>query len=187
METSTLALGTTDLYATLAGHLKRRSTLILLGLGFLTAVLHATFRFPLHLPGHHGLEWMALLILARRISPYRWAASVAAAAAAAGSLLPQLGFHDPLTPVIYLLPGLVVDLLYMAAPQAKRQSVLFLSTVAALAFATKPLIQWLSVQSLGLPADRWSSGLAYLLLMHLLFAFAGGAIGALLWQRSASR
>ncbi len=50
-------------------HLRRRSTLLLSGAGIAAALLHAATRFPLHLPGHEGLEWMAILMLARPASP----------------------------------------------------------------------------------------------------------------------
>ena len=183
MNTRSLNLGTFDLFSTLVEHLKQRSTFVLLGLGVLVVVAHATFRFPLHLPGHHGLEWMALLVIARQISSYRWAATVAASGAAAMSIVPVLGFHEALLPITYLVPGIVVDLLCLIVPLAKRHSVIFLGIAAALAYATKPLIQWVGGQYFGLPFDGLSKGLEYLVVMHLLFAFAGGSVGALLWQR----
>ncbi len=171
----------------LVDHLQQRSTVILLGLGVLAAIAHATFRLPLRLPGHHGLEWMALLVIARQVSAYRWGATVAASGAAASSLLPMLGFHDPLTPLTYLVPGIVIDLLCLLMPTAKRHSVIFLGVASALAYATKPLIQWAGGLALGLRFDSWSVGLAYLVAMHTLFAFAGGSIAAYLWRRATPR
>lgn len=126
----------------LVGHIRQNSKLILLGLGILAAFAHATFRFPLHLPGHHGLEWMALPVIARKLSHYRWAAGVAASGAAAASLLPVLGFHDPLTPLFYLVPALALDMLCHAAPPRWRRATLFLGVAAAHAFAAKPILQW---------------------------------------------
>lgn len=179
-----LQLGSFGPSSSLAEHAKQRSTAILLALGVLAAVAHASFRFPLHLPGHHGLEWMALLVLARQLSSYRWAATVAASGAAAASLLPVLGFHDPLTPVTYLAPGLVVDLLCLAVPLAWRHSAAFLGIAAALAYASKPLLQWAGAEVFGLPAGALSQGLGYVIAMHMLFAFAGGSVVAVLGCRT---
>ena len=39
--------------------------LLMLGLGAAAVVLHQTLRAPLNLPGRHGLEWMALLVIGR--------------------------------------------------------------------------------------------------------------------------
>jgi len=187
MNTRSLDTGSVDLLGPLVEHLKKRGTAVLLGMGILVVVLHASFRFPLRLPGHHGLEWMALLVLARQMSSYRWAASVAASGAAAASMFPVFGFHAPLVPLIYLVPGVVMDLLCRVLPAAQRQSAIALGLVAALAFATKPLIQLAGGLALGLPFDSWSNGLAYLMGMHMMFAFAGGAIGAYAWRRVSQR
>lgn len=187
MNARSLAFPATYHYSLLIDHMKLRSTVILIGLGVLAAVVHATFRFPLRLPGHHGLEWMALLVIARQASSYRWSATVAAFGAAVSSALPILGFHDPLTPLTYLAPGVAVDLLCLVVPTAKRNSVIFLGAAAALAYATKPLIQWAGGLALGLRFDGWSVGLAYLVAMHMLFAFTGGSVAAYLWRRASPR
>jgi hypothetical protein len=42
--------------------------ILLLGVGVLAVVLHQSFRIPLRMPGYHGMEWFALLILARLLS-----------------------------------------------------------------------------------------------------------------------
>lgn len=171
----------------LADHMKQRSTIVLLALGVLAVVIHATVRFPLHLPGHHGLEWMALLVLARQMSSYRWAATMTASGAAATSLLPVLGFHDLLTPVTYFAPGVALDLLCLIAPLAWRKSSLFLGIAAALAFATKPVIQWGGAAMLDLPLGALSQGVAYIVALHMMFALAGGWIAAYLWRGTQSR
>jgi hypothetical protein len=61
-------------------HSSRFSTLaeilLALGLGVLAVVLHAKLRIPLKMPGHHGLEFMALLIFARTTMRMKWASMV---------------------------------------------------------------------------------------------------------------
>ena len=48
-----------------------QEALLLTGLGAAAVVLHSVFRFPLQLPGHHGVEWMALIIGGRLAVRYR--------------------------------------------------------------------------------------------------------------------
>jgi len=167
---------------TLPSHLRQRSTLILLVLGLLAVFLHATFRFPLQLPGHHGLEWMALLVMARHVSTYRWAATIAACGAAVtAASLPALGFHSPLAPLFYLLPGLCLDLLFLARPTTWRTSTWLIGTLAGLAFASKVLVQWIGFAAFDFPFGAVvRHGLFHVLALHFAFGFAGGAIGNVL-------
>lgn len=162
--------------------LRQQQILLLLGIGLIGAVLHASFRWPLQLPGHHGLEWMALLVLARSLSPCPRAASIAAIGAAATSLLPPLGFHNPLIAVDYLLSGLLLDVLTHQGARWRSQT-LVLAVSAALAHASKPLLHWLLSTTLGWKFGSLIHGLGYPLFTHLLFGLSGGLVGAWLWHR----
>ena len=161
-----------------------RAALILLGLGAAGAIAHAVLRFPLHLPGRHGLEWMALLVIARRLSPYPGAASLAACGAALVSAIPPFGFAGPLAPLMYLMPGVLLDLLYDFAGARWRGSALALGLFAALAHAARPLVGWNAAAFFGVHYGPLAQGLGYLLLMHLAFGLIGGVIGAQLWRLS---
>lgn len=161
-----------------------RAMLLLLCLGAAGALAHAVLRFPLHLPGRHGLEWMALLVIARRMSPIGGAASLAACGAAGVCAIPLFGFVDPLAPLMYLVPGALLDLLYGLSAGKWRRSSLFLGILAALAHATPPLIGWSAAVLLGVHYGALSSGLGYLILTHLAFGLTGGLIGAQLWRLS---
>jgi hypothetical protein len=153
-------------------HLRRRSTLLLFGAGIAAALLHAATRFPLHLPGHEGLEWMAILMLARLASPYRWAASVAALGAAAAA--PFLGFHDPLTPIAYLLPGVVLDIVALLSARNLLATVLG----AALGYTAHPLLDWVALRAFGVHFGPASLAFG----AHVLFGLAGALLGVGLWK-----
>jgi len=60
--------------------------LFLIGFGLLAIILHAKLRSPLRLPGHHGLEFMALMIIGRNISRFSYASSISSIGAQGGSL-----------------------------------------------------------------------------------------------------
>lgn len=154
-----------------------QEALLLLGLGAGAIFLHATFRWPLQLPGHHGLEWMALLVVGRSFSRYRWAASISSLGAAVSSIMPAWGFSDPFIWLVYLLPGLVMDIGYNLGRYWHGKA-WFLAGLGGLALATKPLIRILISTVAGWPYGSLLYGLMYPLATHILFGFLGGLVGA---------
>src|SRR6266498_2231200 len=83
---------------------------LLLIVGGVTAVvLHRAFDGSLGMPGHHGIEWMALLIIGRASSRFRGAGTLTSIGASFASMLPFLHTDNPATWLFYLLPGPVLD------------------------------------------------------------------------------
>lgn len=160
----------------------RRVALLLIA-GVAATALHARFNLPLKMPGHHGLEWMAILIFARCASRYRWAALIVAVGAAASSAVPVWGFKEPGFSYVlaYLVQGLTLDLLYAGAGRS-RQWAFALAIFAAVAYATKPFVHWLLLHSIGGHYGSVVNGLGYPAASHLLFGLTGGLTGALLWK-----
>jgi len=155
--------------------------LLLCTFGLAGVALHASFHWPLKLPGHHGLEWMAILVFARCMSPLRWSASITAGSAALFAAMPVWGFSEPLVPLFYLLPGLVLDLGYRFVPGA-RASVLWLGVIAALAHACKPVARYFIAVLSDMHFGSLAAGLAFPLSTHLVFGLAGGLAGAVAWN-----
>jgi len=149
-------------------------TVFLILLGVLAVALHAYLRLPIKVPGHNGLFWMALLIFGRLASRRRWAATLSATSAAAISLLPILGFKDPLTPITFLIPGIVIDLGFRLPPRYV-VSMLAIALIGAAAHTTKPLAKLLVSVGSGPPYPSLAAGIAYPIALHGLF----GAIGAI--------
>lgn len=160
-----------------------RVTLLLLT-GGAAAALHAATRGHLHLPGHQGLFWMALLGAVRGATGSGWSASITGVGAGAAATLPLLKFHEPLSVTAYLVSGLAFDALMNITPAIRYQS-LRAGALAAIAFATKPLLQGLATIALGWRTPVATRGLLYPLATHLVFGFAGGLIGTWLWLRFA--
>jgi len=155
---------------------RRAELLGLASLGVLVVVLHASVNLPLKLPGHHGLEWMALLMFGRTLSTDRHAATTVALAAAFTASLPVWGFHGLGMGLNYLLTGLVVDALYRLLRQP---GVAALGLIAALAHVAKPLWKWAAVNGLGLQFGSITAGVGFSLLSHVGFGLVGGIAGAL--------
>jgi len=142
--------------------------------------LEQAFRWPLQMPGHHGIEAMALLVLGRLSCWSPWAATLVGGSAAVAA--PALGAdHGVLMPLFYLLPGIALDLGYRLRPALGR-FLLFLPVLAALAFAAKPVVRVLAHEVLGMQFGSLRAGPVYPILTHLLFGFTGALAAVLLWR-----
>jgi len=155
-------------------------------LGVAIVLLEQAFRWPLQLPGHHGLEAMALLVLGRLSCTNPWSATLVGASAAAGA--PFVGAdHGALMPLFYVLPGIVLDAGYRLWPRIADRFLLFLPLLAALAFATKPVVRVLANQLLGMQFGSLRAGPVYPILTHLMFGFLGALAAVLVWRVTDSR
>lgn len=153
--------------------------------GGAVVALHAVTRGAhLHLPGHQGLVWLALLAFARAATGRGWAASLAGVGAAAAATLPFLGFNDPLSIAGYLVPAVVFDVLSNRVPASQHVN-LRAGVLGAAALATKALLQAVATVTLGWSTAVANRGFAYTLMLHLAFGFTGAILGAWLWQRAA--
>ncbi len=164
----------------LTGGLTAGRLLWLVSAGVAIAALEQAFRWPLQMPGHHGIEAMALLVLGRLSCSNPWSATIVAAGAAVAA--PALGAdHGPLMPLFYLLPGAMLDLGYRLRPLLGR-FLLFLPVVGALAFAMKPVTRVLAHELLGMQFGSLRAGPVYPIVTHLLFGFVGALAAVLLWR-----
>lgn len=153
--------------------------LLLIGGGILAVVLHEFLRLPLGLPGRHGVEWMALLLLGRASSRFRGAASLSGASAALTSLLPFWRGDDPFAWLAYLLPGLVLDAAYRLWPQSGSKA-WFIILLGGLAHATKPVLRLMLNLLAGFPFGSFRYGVLYPIWTHLLFGLIGGMLAVLI-------
>jgi hypothetical protein len=163
--------------------------LLLFGGGALAVVLHRTFDMSLGLPGHHGMEWMALMILGRASSRFRGAGTLTSVGASLASTMPLLHSDNPYTWLFYMLPGPVMDLAFRYLPGLTNK-VWFLVLLGGLAHATKPVGQLIINLNTGWPFGSFRNGVLYPFATHLLFGMIGGLVGALIVlgiQRSSNK
>jgi hypothetical protein len=154
--------------------------MVLLGLGAAVVLLRELFRFPLGLPGHHGIEAMALLATARFYTNHRWGATIAAMGAAFTAAAIGAGYGG-LFPALYLLPGLVIDIGALLAPSWRRR-LLWIPLFAALGHATKPVVKWIALGGTDAHMGSMANGLPYPFATHLLFGFSGALVATLAWR-----
>ena len=170
----------------LVGPLTTGRALFLVSLGATILVLEEAFRWPLQLPGHHGLEAMALLVLGRLSCSNAWSATLVGTSAAVAA--PLLGAdHGVLTPLYYLLPGLVIDGGWRLWPRLMARVMIALPLLAALAFATKPVVRIVAHELFGLQFGSLRAGPVYPVLTHLMFGFLGALAAVLVWRYTERR
>ncbi len=152
--------------------------LLLIGGGVMAVVLHRALDMSLGLPGHHGIEWMAIMILGRASSKFRGAGTLTSIGASFASVLPFLHGDNPMTWIYYLLPGPVMDLAFRYLPRYANK-LWFMVLLGGLAHMTKPIGQLTVNLITGWPIGSFRFGVAYPFASHLLFGMIGGLLGAM--------
>lgn len=153
--------------------------LLLIGSGVTAVVMHRALDMSLGLPGHHGIEWMALMIIGRISSRFRGAGTLTSVGASLASTIPFLQGGNPYTWLFYLLPGLVMDLAFRYLPNLTTK-IWFLVLLGGLAHMTKPIGQLTVNLITGFPFGSFRFGILYPFAGHLLFGMIGGLLGALI-------
>jgi hypothetical protein len=157
----------------------------LLFLGAAAGLLHVHLRYPLNIPGHHGLEWMALLLFGRLLSSQRHAATLLAAGAAASYLLqsPFLALaHDLKPAMVFLLTGAGTDIAFWFS-KGRLPLIVKAGLIGGLVFVCKPAVSYVVFLLADMPVGSFIKHPDYLpFISHFLFGTAGGAGGGLLAQ-----
>jgi hypothetical protein len=152
--------------------------LLLIGSGVVAVILHRAFDTSPGLPGHHGIEWMALMIIGRASSKYRGAGTLTSIGASFASVLPFLHTDNPFTWLFYLLPGPLMDLAFRYLPRYANK-LWFMVLLGGFAHATKPVGQLIVNLISGWPFGSFRFGVVYPFASHLFFGMIGGLLGAL--------
>ena len=145
--------------------------------GILAIVLHARLRNPINIPGHHGIEFMAIILAVRLTSKMKWAASISALGIGIFILFPVLGFKDPMMGFNYMLPCFFMDLAYNFVPTKKYRN-LILVFAAGLGYMLIPLSRLIVTLSTGYPYSSFlKHGFVTPVLTFMLFGILGGLLG----------
>ncbi len=146
----------------------------LASIGGAITIAHALLKSNLGIPGHH-VEWMAMLVIARRASKYPWAATFSSVFAGGFALIPGLAGGFGTAWITYIAAGMVMDLLYTR--KIFSSSLTGVAVMAALAHLSKPLLRIPLEMVAGVPYKPLLVGAIYPILTYLVFGFTGGAIG----------
>ena len=152
--------------------------LLLLFLGALAVTLRAKLRTPINTPGHHGLEVMAIFIIGRYITGFKFGSSISSLAAALLIFVPVIGIKDPFLPVIYLLMGVTIDMMFYLLKN-KKFPILIFGVIGAIAYSVIPLSRLIITLLTKYPYGAFvKHGYLTPVITHILFGLAGGLLGA---------
>ncbi len=122
--------------------------LLLLGAGMIAILLHARFKTPYNIPGHHGIEFMAIFMIARMSSNMRFAGTISAIGIGSLLLFNVFGFTNPMMGFFYMVPGITLDILYNSFKRWNSKYYL-LALFSGMAYLTIPFIKTLFFLSTG--------------------------------------
>jgi len=140
------------------------------------------FRTSIHVPGHTGIFWMALLVIAKGVVRRNGAGTLVGVVSGLLAVMLVPGQEGIFTWVKYAAPGITLDVLGLILPGgfAKPAQAAVMGAIGNLA---KLAAGYLLAVALGLPSGFIALGLGIAAVSHAAFGAAGGALGALLLQR----
>lgn len=153
--------------------------LILLALfAALVVVAKIALRTPLQMPGHSGLFWMAIVIVAAGVVPKPGAASLVGLSS--GIMAAFLGMGDPgalNTFLSYTMLGVATDLTLLLLRNP--ENLVVAALVGTLGHLGKFLVKWLLGIATGAPVGFVALGLLRAVIGYILFGALGGLLGGL--------
>lgn len=155
--------------------------ILLLLTGVFAIVVHERLRTPINVPGHHGIEFMAIMLTARLTSKMKWASSISAIGIGIFLFFPVLGFRNPMMGFNYMLPCFVLDLGYQWSGNAKGKNYL-LALIAGLGYMMIPLSRLLITLTTGYPYGSFlKHGMVLPFFTFFIFGFLGGIAATLIF------
>jgi hypothetical protein len=151
--------------------------LFLFLMGVIAMLIHAKLRIPMHLPGKSGLLFMMIVVSAAASSRFSFGASITCMGSATLLLFANLGFDDPFMPIVYILLGVFMDLIFGLA-KTINSNVFIVALASGLSWMLIPLIRSGVSLLTGFPYQSLLGGIAYPLFTHFIFGLIGGLIGA---------
>lgn len=148
--------------------------------GAFAIFLHVRLKTPLQMPGHHGLEFMSILLLLKLSSNYKWTTSIASLGMGIFLLFPVISFQDPLMGFNYMLPGFILDVLFIFYKIDKKQ-IFRIALFAGFAYISVPISKLAFSFFTKIPINTFlKNGLVYPFISFFMFGFLGGLLGLIL-------
>lgn len=145
--------------------------------GMFAIYVHARFRYNLGIPGHHGLEYMSLIMMARTASRIKWASVIMSLGILALLFVPFIGLKNPVTAIVFVLPPIIVDIFYNLT-KTWRNKILLLAIAGGIAYAFLPISKTIIHFTAGIPYKALLKNPVLPFITHFIFGFAGSILGA---------
>ena len=144
----------------------------------LVALSKVVLRMPIHVPGHSGITWMAILLVGRGLVRRPWAGTVLGFVSGIIAVAVVGGREGLLLWLKYLAPGAMMDLAALLSREHLGNP--FVGAVAGAAANTAKLVTSLLVSlALGIPTGYLALGLGLSATTHVVFGALGGWLGTL--------
>lgn len=158
---------------------------ILFAVGAIAFILQKSFRWPIQMPGHQGIQWLAILVTARLFSTTSAAGLMTGIGAAAAALwyAGAVGVDNKTAQMlIFVLQGAILDVLFAFFQKAPLRMI-WIPLAGALVHTIAPLVRnaFLSMSSGLLDFASLIHGIGYPLMMHAMFGATGAALGLALY------
>jgi hypothetical protein len=144
-------------------------------LGMLAVTIHAKMRIPLKLPGHHGLEFVALIMFGKIFTDNRWAGRISTIGAGLLIMTPFIGFKDPFMAIVILLPGIGIDLFCNYFP-VKKLNLIAIALFGGFSYMLIPIARIIITTFTGYPYESLMTGFLYPVFTHFIFGMSGAII-----------
>jgi hypothetical protein len=153
--------------------------LILLALfAALVVVAKIGLRLPLQMPGHSGIFWMAIVIVAAGVVPKRGATSLVGLTSGVIAAFLGMGDFGALNTFLsYTMVGVGTDLALWLL--GNPENLVVAALAATLGHLSKFLVKWGLATLAGAPVGFVALGLARAILGYVIFGALGGLLGAL--------
>lgn len=144
----------------------------------LVVVAKIALRLPLQLPGHSGLFWVAILVVASQVVPKPGSTSLVGLTSGLLAAFLGLGDFGALDTLLsYTLAGVGVDLALLLLRNP--ENLVVAALVGVTGHLAKFLVKWLIGMISGAPLGFVALGLARSLLSYIVFGALGGLLGGL--------
>jgi hypothetical protein len=144
----------------------------------LIVVAKIALRLPLQLPGHSGIFWMAIVIVAAGVVPKRGAASVVGLTSGIIAAFLGMGDFGALNTLLsYTMVGVGTDLALLLLRDPENLAVAMIA--GTLGHLGKFLVKWVLGILTGAPVGFIALGLARAIVGYIIFGALGGLLGGL--------
>ena len=150
--------------------------------GTLTSVARFLLQFPIGIPGHTSVFWMAILIVGKGLIPKAGAGTIMGIVSGILAVAFGLGKEGPLLALKCIVPGVFLDILAVMFFN-KLESMWVSGIIGALISFSKLLASVVLGIILEIPMVFLAVGFGYASLLHVIFGAVGGVIGAVLIKR----
>ncbi len=159
-------------------NLPLRARLMIALIGALIIAGKFYLRMPIHVPGHSGVIWMALLVVGVGLVKRPWAGTLIGLVSGVLAMFFLPGKEGILVGVKYFVPGVTVDLL-LPLFGGRLDNYLVAIVIAAAAHTAKLAADYFLGLAAGIPLDFLALGIGLAATLHVGFGALGGALGAL--------